>query len=103
MKLADVLDIADRHYPDGMIRLHWNERRECPHSRSQGDMLALFIVNEIFETYDPDRTDSAQLAKAARVLKRALAELASVHGALESASVEKIAADWCARTDETTA
>lgn len=100
MTLQSILEIADAHYPDGMILAHWDTLKGKPRTRSAGDTLALFVVNEIYETYDPRATDARQLHEAARVIQRAIDELVAVQGALSSASVDRSLADWCARQEE---
>jgi len=99
VKLREILGIADRNYPEGMILAHWNARARRPHARTRGDRLAHFIVSELHSTYAPDLTDAVQLHEAACALKRAMEELDAVRDALESASFDKCLADWCARAD----
>lgn len=81
MTLAELLRRANRGYPDEFLAEYYDPDtgEEQPGS---GDTLALFIVRELRETFDPGAPDEAQLAEARRVLDMAQAELAGVITAL---------------------
>lgn len=51
-----------------------------------GDTLALFIVRELSDTFDPDASDTDQLVEAFRVIRRASKDLHRVAIALAAAS-----------------
>ena len=78
MKLSEIIAIADRTYPDGLVQMYF-EDPEGQH----GDTLAEFIVRELQDVYDAEASDEDQLSEAARVMRRARDELESVGAALE--------------------
>jgi len=49
---------------------------------NHGDPLAAFIVLEIRETHDPNKTDAEQIAAARRALETAIADLSGVYDRL---------------------
>jgi len=75
MNLATLLEIVNARYPDDLIVKHWNASRYRPVGSSRGDTLALFIVNELHETFDASATDTTQLETAIRAMERAIIEL----------------------------
>jgi hypothetical protein len=81
MTLEQIIDIADQAYPDGFIRLYFDEP-----DGQHGDTLAKFIVLEIKETYDADTDDTAQLRVAFEAMLSGAAELDKVGMALMRAS-----------------
>ena len=77
MKLAELIQIVDEAYPDGLVaRAHKGE--------DVGDTLALFIVRELADIYDPDASDAEQTAGACRAMGTAIDELQAVCNALEN-------------------
>ena len=85
MTLAQLIQIADEAYPDGLVAgAHKGE--------DVGDTLALFIVRELADIYDPDASDAEQTAGACRALGTAINELQAVCDALVSPSQQKTAA-----------
>jgi hypothetical protein len=81
MKFDALLAVADAAYPDGAILRHWNRADQRPERGPMGDTLALFIVIELFETFDPKATDEEQLREGLRVLHRAILDLDCVRTA----------------------
>lgn len=77
MKLAELIQIVDEAYPDGLVaRAHKGE--------DVGDTLALFIVRELADVHDPDSSDAEQTAAARRALETAINELQAVCSALSN-------------------
>lgn len=81
MTLAQLLDRANQGYPDGFLTEYYDPDTGEARAGS-GDTLALFIVTELRETFDPTASDETQLAEARRVLDRAQEELAGVIASL---------------------
>lgn len=79
MKLSEIIAVADRAYPDGLVQAHY-ENPDGQH----GDTLAEFIALELRDTYDADASDEDQWSEAARVVRRARDELDKVLSALEA-------------------
>lgn len=71
MKLAELLQIANSGYSDGLLSLPING--EPP--RTVGDTLAEFIVLELSETFDEDEDSDSQISEAIRVLTAAQEDL----------------------------
>jgi len=84
MKLSEIIAIADRAYPDGLVQAHF----EGPDGQ-HGDTLAEFIALELRDVYDADAGDEDQWSEATRVIRRARDELDSVLSALERESEER--------------
>jgi hypothetical protein len=87
MRLIDLLNIANRGYPDQWLSLlYHNQTGEIlDDADHQGDTLALFIVRELTETFEPTNASDIQLLEAIRVLAKARDDLAGVVAALEEA------------------
>lgn len=89
--LLDLLEAANRHYPDGFISLmhdeKGNERR-----RARGDTLALFIFREISELagqeWDPDASEPEMLERVIRALQTGVRDLESAIRGLEEYGAE---------------
>jgi len=56
---------------------------ESPDACKQGDTLALFLVLELTDTFDPEASDRDQLATARRAVDMANEQLNDVHMALD--------------------
>lgn len=84
MKLAEIIKIADRSYPDGMIQQAFNAYKNADTFEEErvGDGLAEFIVRELADAYDSKASKKDQLAEAVRVMDRATEELQVVSKAL---------------------
>ena len=77
MKLAELIQIVDEAYPDGLVaRAHKGE--------DVGDALALFIVRELADVHDPDASDAEQTSAARRALETAINEMQAVCNALSN-------------------
>lgn len=79
MKLDELVDIVDAAYPDGYVRLYYDDP-EGEH----GDTLAKFIAVELKDTYDEDASTADQLEEAGRVMAVACDQLQGVIAALEN-------------------
>lgn len=85
MKLKEIIHIADLAYPDGLVGLHFDEKRGRAKKKSpmgHGDDLARFICAELCETYDKKASDKKQMEEAARVMTTAVKEVGDVAMAL---------------------
>ena len=93
MKLVEILNIANKVYPDNFLSSYYNENGELIKGVN-GDTLAEFIVIELKETYDVNATDIEQLRVAKRAIRRAMDELADVEHELDIA-MHEIPPDSC--------
>jgi len=75
MKLVDLLDKASEGYPD--TRLYYTRKGKLIR-KNLGDGLAKFIVAELIETFDPEKSDDLQLSTAIRVTGRAIEDLGEI-------------------------
>ena len=92
MFLNDLIRIIDAAYPDSLIQQNWDFQDECPKADAEtGDTLAVFIVQEIADTFEPDADDSEQLAGALRVIHQAIDDLEAVASALNRRIIKKAA------------
>ena len=84
MKLNDLIVIASAAYPDGLIAVeYWDFKRARPRRNPKdGDTLALFVANEIADTYDPDASNEQQIETALDALAAARGDLEAVRTAL---------------------
>ncbi len=81
MKLVDLLDLANRGYPDGYLTEYYDARTGEPKSGS-GDTLAEFIVKELVDTFDSEAEDELQTATAVQMLEHAVGDLEDTIAAL---------------------
>jgi len=63
MTLDEIIEIADRAYPYGLVSLY----HRLPNG-NHGDTLAQFIVNELTDTYDDKVSSGFQLVEARNCL-----------------------------------
>jgi hypothetical protein len=70
LKLADILNAANKHYDEGYLRVFFNKMAN-EQSASSGDTLAKFIVCELRETFNGESSRKPQIATAVRALERA--------------------------------
>lgn len=83
MTLNELITIAAATYPDGLILQYWDSIRQKPRKNANaGDTLAMFIVQELTDTFDPAATDAEQVATASQAIERAAAELIGVTAAI---------------------
>jgi len=83
MKLNELIKHASAAYPDEMIAEYWDFDNERPRENPDaGDTLALFIANELADTYDSELPGAEQLEAAIRALERAAEEIRGVSEAL---------------------
>jgi len=79
MKIDQIIEIADKAYPDGLISQYWDDKKHRPigdaQAKNVGDGLARFIVQELFETFDSMASKENQLNEAKRVMARAVCEI----------------------------
>jgi len=80
LTLQQVIDVADKAYPDGLVGLYHRAPYTC-----HGDTLAQFIAAELTDTFNTRAGRARQLAEAAHAIANAVRELNSVIRALENA------------------
>lgn len=84
LTFAEIIDIANEAYPDGLIGQAYNQiRHRNKKIPNVGDGLAEFIVRELKDTFEPKASSLNQLTEAARVMKNARAELEAVEAAFQ--------------------
>ena len=83
MTLNQVVCRAASVYPDGYVLAYWDMDREMPKKNPEaGDTLAEFIARELADTYDPEASDSEQIATAVKAMQSASDDLQAVAEAL---------------------
>lgn len=83
MTLNELIARANTAYPDGLIAALWDPLRQAVLSNANvGDTLALFVVRELKDTFDPEAQDTNQLSTAAQAMQRATNELLAVRNEL---------------------
>jgi hypothetical protein len=88
LKTKELLDIANKGYPDGFLATYYDKNGKF--CESTGDSLARFIVVELIETFDPKLTDEEQLDSAVRTLERAKQDIQDVINSLQQALVDAV-------------
>ena len=91
MTLNDLIKITNEGYPDGYLAMYWNFEDEDVNqdpTNKLGDTLALFLVRELKDTYDPDMTDAEQLREAQYAIDNALDQLLDVRNELDKVLVK---------------
>lgn len=88
MTLVDLLDLAASGYgiPETISQIYDPATGEFLNDQV-GDALAVFVVRELSETFDPDADDYAQLAEAVRAISAAVRDLKGVLEALAARHV----------------
>lgn len=81
MKLVELLDLANRGYPDGYLAEYY-DKKTGGLAHGSGDGLAEFIVKELKDTFDDDAKDEEQIEVAVHMLERAMDDLAETITAL---------------------
>ena len=92
MEINDLIKIASTGYIDGYLEKYWDFENECPITNSTnelGDMLLVFIVRSLKDTFDPDMTDVEQLTEARHTLDDAIDELMDVGWKLDEERVKR--------------
>ena len=79
MKIGELIALASEAYDaDGVMMSYWNSKTNKPKRGRYGDSLAEFVVQELYETFDPKASDSKQLEEAIRVMDIAASQLVDV-------------------------
>ena len=81
MTFDKIIEIADKAYGEGLVQAAFDFG---PHHN--GDALALFIVLELLDVYEPGATDAEQLQEAQRVMQSAYGQLGDVEDAFATAT-----------------
>jgi hypothetical protein len=91
MQLIDLLNIANRGYPDQWLSLlHHNQTGELlDDADKRGDTLALFIVRELTETFEPTKSSADQLGAAVGAIEVAWEDLDAVRQALAAEALKQ--------------
>ena len=91
MTLLELLNIANCGYPDEWLSFLYHKQtgETLADADEQGDTLALFIVRELTEVFDPTDAGDVQLCQAIDAMTKARDDLASVVAALEEALGER--------------
>lgn len=93
MTLNQLVCRAASVYPEAFILQYWAmEKQEPKANPGGGDTLALFVAQELADTYDADAGDADQIATAVSVMQSAAADLAAIAFALERLGQECLAA-----------
>ena len=82
MKKLDLLNLANKGYPDGFLSEHFDEETGDYLGEQSGDMLAQAIVAELTDTFDPDATDQEQVDTACHYLANYCRDIEAVQDAL---------------------
>jgi len=77
VKLEKIIAIADKVYPDGLVKQAYKEQ-QMKKDASVGDGLAEFIARELADTYDEKASSLEQVQEAHRVMSRATTEIGDV-------------------------
>ncbi|MDZ4263793.1 MAG: hypothetical protein U1B30_15860 [Pseudomonadota bacterium] len=85
MTLVELLNIANQGYPDMTLEQLYNHETGEPVDNADeiGDTLALFILRELRDTFNPDASEDVQVGEAIRVVEMAIDDLMAVASALE--------------------
>ena len=86
MKLVDLLNIANRGYPAHSLSEAYNPEEGAEPAGAEdavGDTLALFIVRELRDTFDPDATRDDQVREAIRTMRVAKGDVSDVIAVLD--------------------
>ena len=85
--LLQLLNKASEGYGDGIMSAMYDQNTGKPLSPSkqikQGDGLAMFVVNELADTYSEDSTDEEIVSEAIRLIDSAMRELRSTQRAID--------------------
>jgi hypothetical protein len=86
MTLAELVAIADKGYPDGVILRAFNAEQGLSEEKVAdiGDTLAVYIAKDLTETFEPDATDMRQLEIAISTLTTAKNEVSGAMSALSN-------------------
>lgn len=84
MDLNQIIACAATAYPDELILAYWDkDARQPVDNPDAGDTLALFIVREIKDTFDPAATDVQQVETVIDALTRASNEIERVASVMQ--------------------
>jgi len=89
MTLKQLLDIATSGYGDGTLEMMYNQKTGKTFAPStqirKGDGLAMFVVNELADTFSPELTDELTLTAAIDAMEGGIRDLQDVIEAMEKA------------------
>lgn len=83
MQLVDLLDKAKAGYPDETLGDYYDPQTGELNPHGSGDTLAKFVVVELIETFNPERSGMLQIEEAKSVIRTAMLELSCVYDALK--------------------
>ncbi len=91
MKLNDLIIRAAVAYPEAAVLENWNTEKGSPRQDKGNDTLALFVVRELYGTFDPEADEGTQIATAVSAMQTAADELQSVASAFSEMAVRRAA------------
>ena len=83
MKQLELLERANRFYPDGHLEEYYDDQGNFVDNDEGGDGLARFIVIELTENVDLDQDDASVLDQAKRAMHRAMDDICAVLAGLD--------------------
>ncbi len=86
LTIAQIIAIASEAYPDGKIQEAFDAIVAKKSTRSVGDMLAVFLAQELLETFEDDKPRKEQLQAAMHAMDVAYREVRDVSTALLNAN-----------------
>jgi hypothetical protein len=78
MTLNQLIEKANKHYPDGFLAHYWDGLNQKVIAKNCGDTLAQFIVRELQDTFDENANDAEQIVEVRRALKNAHREIGNI-------------------------
>lgn len=90
MTMNQIICRSASAYPDALVMEYWDSQREQPKENIRpGDLLAEFIANELYDSYDVEASDEDQLATAVMKMQSAADDLQAVAHALANIDRER--------------
>lgn len=84
MTKLEVMQVANRGYPDGALSEYYNDNGDfVKNGVGSGDALAEYVVSELDCVFEPTDPPARQLAEALRAMRRSARDLQDVINALE--------------------
>lgn len=91
MDITSLITTAASAYPDELLLACWDDEKNQPKDNPDaGDMLELFIVREIADTYDAKLPDAEQVEAVINALSRASNEIDRVASVVQNLTLPAI-------------
>ena len=84
MTFDRLIELANEHYPDGLVERAYRAEEGEGNIADVGDTLAVFIVRELRDTFDRGASEAEQLIEASSAILKASHELTRVGSMLLS-------------------